>query len=50
MRQAARTSFPVGSNQHEIKVTANLSDDLFDWVLIPEQVIKQLRCINWIIY
>jgi hypothetical protein len=49
MRQAGRTSFAVISIQYEIKVTADLSDNLFDWVLIPEQIVKQLRCINWII-
>jgi len=30
MRQAGRTSFAVGSFQYEIKVTANLSNNLFD--------------------
>lgn len=44
-----KTSFSASSIKYEIKVTANLSDNLFDWVLMPEKFIKQLLCFNLII-
>jgi hypothetical protein len=40
MWQAGRTSFALCSIQQEIKVTASHPDNLFDWVLIPEQFIE----------